>query len=161
MLQEAKHLKRQLLTIISNTISTTAILEINHFTCSKDIWNWQSDIINNEGSGFALALGSGRWGVWALLCHTNTMLKEFKVYKTSKFLLQYCHAIYMLTRLKEQCQVSRAFMSSLAVRGFGLDWVEDFTPLLAVAFQGKVTDLQPFCLASGKLRRMPSARIHD
>lgn len=62
MLQEAKHLKRQLLAIISNTISTTAILEINHFTCLKDIWNWQSDIINNEGPGFALALGSGSWG---------------------------------------------------------------------------------------------------
>lgn len=76
-------------------------------------------------------------GGWALLCHTNTMLKEFKVYKTSKFLLQYCHAIYMLTRLRQQCQVSRVFMSSLAVRGLGPDRVKDFTPLLAVAFQGR------------------------
>lgn len=72
-----------------------------------------------------------RWeGVWALLCHTNTMLKEFKVYKTSKFLLQYCHAIYMLTRLRQRCQVySRVSMSSLAVKGFGPGRLEDFTPL--------------------------------
>lgn len=42
----------------------------------------------------AQEVGWGVAGGWALLCHTNTMLEEFKIYKTSKFLLQYCHAIY-------------------------------------------------------------------
>ena len=85
--------------------------------------------------GFVSTLSSGCRGVggrgfWALLCHTNTMLKEFKVYKTSKFLLQYCHAIYMLTRLRQRCQVCpRVSMSSLAVKGFGPGRREDFTPL--------------------------------
>lgn len=97
--------------------------------------DWQSNIVNEDGLGFVLTLVSGRWGIWALLCHTNTMLKEFKVYKTSKFLLQYCHAIYMLTQLRQQCQVSRVFMFSLAVKGLSPDRREDFTPLLAVAFQ--------------------------
>ncbi len=101
VLHKSKALKRQIGAIISNTISTTPILEIDYFTGSKGTWIWQSNIVNDEG----LCVDSWlrKSGViWALLCHTNTMLKEFKVYKTSKFLLQYCHAIYMLTRLRQQ-----------------------------------------------------------
>lgn len=81
-------------------------------------------------------LGSG-WD-WALLCHTNTMLKEFNVYKTSKFppAVLSCN-IHVDTIETTMSSFSRVFMTSLAVKGSGPGRVEDFTPLLAVAFQGR------------------------
>lgn len=104
-------------------------------------------------------------GVWALLCHTNTMLKEFKVYKTQKFLLQYCHAIYMLTRLRQQCQVLQQFPCPVwQWKGSGHVHEESCTPLPALAFPGKVTKVfNPSGLhcGGGAEQDPPSARIHN
>lgn len=69
------------------------------------------------GSGNQVKVGGGFGGggvssvdggsSWALLCHTNTMLIEFQsLQNTEKNSSRgYCHAIYMLTRLRRQSQV--------------------------------------------------------
>lgn len=51
-----------------------------------------------QESVFGVGSVDGGGGVfWALFCHTNTMLIEFKVYKTSKFFLQYSCNIHVDT----------------------------------------------------------------
>lgn len=101
VLHKSKALKRQIGAIISNTISTTPILELDYFTGSKGTWNWQSDIVNDEGLCVYSWLRSWR-GVRDLGTALSHKHNAQGVYKTSKFLLQYCHAIYMLTRLRQQ-----------------------------------------------------------
>lgn len=44
------------------------------------------------------------WGLRFGLSHRNTKLNCWKFTKTLKSLQRYCHAIYMLTQLRRQCQ---------------------------------------------------------
>lgn len=96
---------------------------------------------------------------WALFCHTNTMLIEFKVYKTSKFFLQYSCNIHVDTIETTMSSFFRfffsfsfkSFMFSLAVKGLAPSQVEDFFFLPFLMSPGwcipaKVTDFHPFCL---------------
>lgn len=79
------------------------------------------------GGGFGGGVSSVDGGSsWALLCHTNTMLIEFQsLQNTEKNSSRgYCHAIYMLTRLRRQSQVSSSlFFFSVCFSRPGWQWV--------------------------------------
>lgn len=140
---KAKHLKRQLWAVISNTISTTPILQIDHFTGWKGIRRWPDRRSETMFSSWLRKSGEGgrrfrrrrrvecRWRQQLSIAmshkHNAHRVPKFtKHWKNSS--RGYCHAIYMLTRLRRQSQVSLRvffflfsflfFTSGLAVGGF-------------------------------------------
>lgn len=123
------------------------------------------------GSGNQVEVGGGFGGVsrvdggssWALLCHTNTMLIEFQgLQNTEKNSSRgYCHAIYMLTRLRRQSQVFLwvFFFAGLAVGGFTAGRVvsDPHSPTLLTRWNPRSTvgdvsaDLWPFPTLSHRI----------
>lgn len=65
-----------------------------HFTGSKHIWNWQSNIVCEEGLGFALTACSGSGGFW----HCSvTQTQRSRVQKVTKHRYASCNIVMQYT----------------------------------------------------------------
>lgn len=100
-------------------------------------WGILCRLSAQEVQGWCMCV-SGGGGVFGHCSVTQTQCSEsskFTKHQNSSFSIVMQYTCWH--DLRQRCQVfSRVFLSSLAVKGLGPGRVEDFTPLLAVAFQG-------------------------
>lgn len=166
VLHKSKAFKRQIWAIISNTISTTPILEIDYFTGSKGIWNWQSNIVNDEGPGFVLTLGSASRRGGRFFGHCSvTQTQCSKSSKFTKHQNSSCSIVMQYTCWHDWDNNVKFFKSSHVRSGSERVRTRSGERISHLSWQLHSregdTDFQPFCLASGEPRTTPSARIRD